>query len=78
MLTVSDKIKVTVIADDFPIEVDGGVAEHYSLLQCPSSPVECSECVKALDGTSDHFPSMHAFSYSVVAMCLRFVRIRTM
>ena len=37
MLTVSNKIKVTVlIVDDFPVEVDGGVAEHNSLLQCPS------------------------------------------
>ena len=36
MLTVSDKIKVTVIAEDFPVEFDGGVAEHISLLQCPS------------------------------------------
>ena len=36
MLTVSHKIKLTVIAEDFPVEVDGGVAEHNSLLQCPS------------------------------------------
>ena len=32
MLTVSHKIKLTVIEDDFPLEVDGGVAEHNSLL----------------------------------------------
>ena len=36
MLTVSHKIKLTIIAEDFPVEVDGGVAEHNSLLQCPS------------------------------------------
>ena len=36
MLTVSHKIKLTVIAEDFPVEVDGGVAEHNSLLECPS------------------------------------------
>ena len=36
MLTGSHKIKLTVIAEDFPVEVDGGVAEHNSLLQCPS------------------------------------------
>ena len=36
MLTGSHKIKLTVIAEDFPVEVDGGVAEHISLLQCPS------------------------------------------
>ena len=36
MLTVSHKIKLTLIAGDFPIEVDEGVAEHNSLLQCPS------------------------------------------
>ena len=36
MLTVSHKIKLTVIAEDFPVEVDGDVAEHNSLLQCPS------------------------------------------
>ena len=36
MLTVSDKIKGTVIAEDFPVEVVGGVAVHNSLLQCPS------------------------------------------
>ena len=36
MLTVSHKIKLTVIAEDFPVEVDGVVAEHNSLLQCPS------------------------------------------
>ena len=36
MLTVSHKIKFTVIEEDFPVEVDGGVAEHNSLLQCPS------------------------------------------
>ena len=34
MLTVSDKIKVIVIAEDFPGEVDGGVADHNSLQQC--------------------------------------------
>ena len=28
MLTVSHKIQLTVIAEDFPVEVDGGVAEH--------------------------------------------------
>ena len=32
MLTVSHKIKLTVIAEDFPVEVDGTVAEHNSLL----------------------------------------------
>ena len=36
MLTVSDKSEGTVIAEDFPVEVDGGVAEHNSLLECPS------------------------------------------
>ena len=36
MLTVSHQINLTVIAEDFPVEVDGGVAEHNSLLQCPS------------------------------------------
>ena len=36
MLTVSHKIKLTAIAEGFPVEVDGGVAEHNSLLQCPS------------------------------------------
>jgi len=36
MLTVSHKIKLTVIAEDFPVEVDGGVVEHNTLLQCPS------------------------------------------
>ena len=36
MLTVSHEIKLTVIAEDFAVEVDGGVAEHNSLLQCPS------------------------------------------
>ena len=36
MLTGSHKIKLTVIAEDFPVEVDGAVAEHNSLLQCPS------------------------------------------
>ena len=30
MLTVSHKIKLTVIEEDFPVEVDGGVAEHSS------------------------------------------------
>ena len=68
MLTVSHKIKITVIAEDFPVEVDGGVAEHNSLLQCPSPKEWCSECAKAQDGTSDLFPLMHAWSYSVVAM----------
>ena len=33
MFKVSDKIKGTVIAEDFPVEVDGAVAEHNSLLQ---------------------------------------------
>ena len=33
MFTVSHKIKLAVIAEDFPIEVDGGIAEHNSLLQ---------------------------------------------
>ena len=37
MLTVSHKIKLTVIAEDFPVEVDGDVAEHNGLLQCPST-----------------------------------------
>ena len=32
MLTVSHKIKLTVIEADFPLEVDGGVAEHNSPL----------------------------------------------
>ena len=32
MLTVSHKIKLTVTAEYFPIEVDGGVDEHNSLL----------------------------------------------
>ena len=32
MLTVSHKIKFTVIEDDFPVEVNWGVAEHNSLL----------------------------------------------
>ena len=36
MLTVSHKIKLTVIAEDFPVEVDGVEAENNSLLQCPS------------------------------------------
>ena len=36
MLTVSYKIKLTVIAEDFPVEGDGGVAEYNSLLQYPS------------------------------------------
>ena len=36
MLTGSHKIKLTVIAEDFPVEVDGGIAEHNSLLQRPS------------------------------------------
>ena len=36
MLTVSRKVKLNVMAEDFPVEVDGGVAEHNSLLQCPS------------------------------------------
>ena len=36
MLTVSHEIKLTVIEEDFPVEVDGGVDEHNSLLQCPS------------------------------------------
>ena len=36
MLKVSDKIKLTVIAEDSAVVVDGGVAEHNSLLQCPS------------------------------------------
>ena len=36
MLTVSHKIKLTVIAEDFPVDVDGVVAEYNSLLQCPS------------------------------------------
>ena len=77
MLTVSHKIKVTVIAENFPVEVDEGVTENNRVLQCPS-PQYCSECAKAEDETSDLFPSMHACSYSVVAMCLRLVRIRTM
>ena len=29
-------VKLTVIAEDFPVEVDGGVAQYNSLLQCPS------------------------------------------
>ena len=78
MFTVSDKIIGTVIAEDFPVEVDGGVAEHNSLLQCPSPQEQCSKCAIAQDGTSDLFPSMHACSFSVVAMCLRFVGICTM
>ena len=36
MFTVSDKIIGTVIAEDFPVEVDRGVTEHDSLPQCPS------------------------------------------
>ena len=36
MLTVSHKIKLTVTAEDFPVEVDVGVANHNSLLQRPS------------------------------------------
>ena len=36
MLPVSHEIKLTIIAEDFPVEVDGGVAEHNSLLQCQS------------------------------------------
>ena len=36
MLTVSDKIKGTFIEEDFRVKVDGDVAEHNSLLQCPS------------------------------------------
>ena len=36
MLTVLDKIKGTVIAEDFPVKVDGGVTDHDSPLQCPS------------------------------------------
>ena len=36
MFTVSDKIIGTVIAENFSVEVDGGVAERNSLLQCPS------------------------------------------
>ena len=69
MLKVSHKIKLTVIAEDFAVEVDGGVAGHNSLLQCPSPQEKHSECAKAQDGTSDLFPLMHACSYSVVAMC---------
>ena len=41
MLIVSNKIQLTVIAEDFPVEVDWGVAEHNTLLQCPG-PQECS------------------------------------
>ena len=38
MLTCQTKLKVPlIIAEDFPVEVDGGVTEHNSLLQCPSS-----------------------------------------
>ena len=62
MLTVSHKIKLTVIAEDFPVEVDGAVAEHNSVLQCTSPQEWGSECAKAQDGTSDLFPSMHACS----------------
>ena len=36
MLTVSHIIQLTVVAEDFPDEVDGGVTEYNSLLQCPS------------------------------------------
>ena len=32
----TDEIKGTFIAEDFSVEVDGGVTEHNSLLQCPS------------------------------------------
>ena len=34
--TVSHKIKLTVTAEYFPVEVDGGAAEHNRLIQCPS------------------------------------------
>ena len=36
MSTVSHKIKLTgtVTAEYFPVEVDGGVAEHNRLIQC--------------------------------------------
>ena len=33
-------VKLTFIAEDFPVEVDGGVAEHNSLLQCPMYSVQ--------------------------------------
>ena len=36
MEIVSNKTKLIVIAEDFPVEIDGGVAEHNNLLQCPS------------------------------------------
>ena len=36
MSTVSHKIKLIFIAEYFPAEVDGGVAEHNRLIQCPS------------------------------------------
>ena len=54
MLTVSQKFKLTVIVGDFPTEVDRDVAEHNSLLQCPSPQEYCSECAKAQDGTLKH------------------------
>ena len=60
------------MAEDFPAEVDGGVAEHNSILQCPSAQDKCTEYAKAQDGTSDLFPSMYASSYSVVATRLAF------
>ena len=44
MLTVSHKIKLTVIAEDFSVEVDGGVPDAFkcedlktSLQSCPDS-----------------------------------------
>ena len=36
MLKVSDKIKLTVIAEDSAVVVDGGAAEHNSLLRTVS------------------------------------------
>ena len=39
MLTGSHKIKLTVIAEDFPVEVDGGVTEHNSTTVSKSTGV---------------------------------------
>ena len=39
MLKVSHKIKFTIIVEDFPVEVYGGVAEHNSLLDYSVQPM---------------------------------------
>ena len=53
MLKVSDKIKLTVIAEDSAVVVDGGVAKHNSLLRtvskfshrCTHIVIQSSQCV---------------------------------